>query len=300
ASPEVRTALERLRAVAPAPTPLTVTLTPELAAAAPIDRGAAFEVLSDEAAVEVRADGSATRHVRRFVRVQRVPDDPDARTVAIAYDPSRELVSVLEAGVEFIRNLATDVIGQKDGPKYVPLLGSFFFLILTSNMLGLIPGGKSIGGTIGGTTALALISWLVFVWVGFKKNGFYGYFRSLIPSGVREMPLAGRIGLGGFIFLLEFVSTFLVRPLTLAVRLFANMYAGHVILGVFSAFVLLFIPVTIEQLSLSVGGVAVGLVSFTFLVLMYAFEVFVAFIQAYVFTILTAVYIQMSVHASDH
>lgn len=214
--------------------------------------------------------------------------------------PSGRLVGVLESGVEFIRNLATDVIGQKDGPKYVPLLGSFFFLILTSNMLGLIPGGKSIGGTIGGTTALALISWLVFVWVGFKKNGFYGYFRSLIPSGVREMPLAGRIGLGGFIFLLEFVSTFLVRPLTLAVRLFANMYAGHVILGVFSAFVLLFIPVTIEQLSLSVGGVAVGLVSFTFLVLMYAFEVFVAFIQAYVFTILTAVYIQMSVHASDH
>ena len=99
ASPEVRTALERLRAVAPAPMPLTVTLTAELAAAAPIDRGAAFEVLSDEAAVEVRADGSATRHVRRFVRVQRVPDDPEARTVAIAYDPSRELVSVLEARV---------------------------------------------------------------------------------------------------------------------------------------------------------------------------------------------------------
>jgi len=214
--------------------------------------------------------------------------------------PSGRLVGMLEAGVEFIRNLAIDVIGAKDGPRFVPLLGTFFFLILTSNMLGLIPGGKSIGGTIGGTVALALISWLVFVWVGFTKNGFFGYMKSLIPSGVREMPLAARIGLGGFIFLLEFVSTFIVRPLTLAVRLFANLYAGHIILGVFSAFVLLFIPITVEKLQASVGGVAVGAVAFVFLLIMYAFEVFVAFIQAYVFTILTAVYIQSSVHASEH
>jgi F-type H+-transporting ATPase subunit a len=217
-----------------------------------------------------------------------------------ALAPAGRLVGMLEAGVEFIRNMAVDVIGPKDGPRFVPLLGTFFFLILTSNMLGLIPGGKSIGGTIGGTVALALISWLVFVWVGFTKNGFFGYMKSLIPSGVRQMPLAGRIGLGAYIFLLEFISTFIVRPLTLAVRLFANMYAGHIILGVFSAFVLLFIPVTVEKLQLSVGGVGVGIVSFVFLLIMYAFEVFVAFIQAYVFTILTAVYIQSSVHASEH
>ena len=214
--------------------------------------------------------------------------------------PSGRLMGVLESGVEFIRNMAIEVIGPKDGPRFVPLLGTFFFLILTSNMLGLIPGGKSIGGTIGGAVGLALISWCVFVWVGFTKNGAYGYLKSLIPSGVREMPLAARIGLGGFIFLLEFVSTFIVRPLTQSVRLFANMYAGHIILGVFSAFVLLFIPITVEKLSLSVGGVAVGIVSFAFLLIMYAFEVFVAFIQAYVFTILTAVYIQSSVHASEH
>jgi F-type H+-transporting ATPase subunit a len=211
-----------------------------------------------------------------------------------ALAPSGRMVGMFEAGVDFIRSLAVDVIGQKDGPKYVPLLGSFFFLLITSNMLGLIPGGKSIGGTIGGTVALALISWLVFVWVGFTKNGFLGYMKSLIPSGVREMPLAGRIGLGGFIFLLEFVSTFIVRPLTLAVRLFANLYAGHIILGVFSAFVLLFMQ------RITVGGTVVGVVSLAFLIIMYAFEIFVAFIQAYVFTILTAVYIQSSVHASEH
>jgi len=229
-------------------------------------------------------------------RLALAADSGDVKALA----PSGRLMGMLEAGVEFIRNMAVEVIGPKDGPKFVPLLGTFFFLILTSNMLGLIPGGKSIGGTIGGTVALALISWLVFVWVGFTKNGFYGYMKSLIPSGVREMPLAGRIGLGAYIFLLEFISTFIVRPLTLAVRLFANMYAGHIILGVFSAFVLLFIPVTVEKLSPSIGGVGVGIISFAFLLIMYAFEVFVAFIQAYVFTILTAVYIQSSVHASEH
>ena len=214
--------------------------------------------------------------------------------------PVRTLTNILEAGVEFIRDLAIDVIGEKDGKRFVPLLATFFFLILTSNLLGLIPGGKSVGGTIGGTTALALVAWLVFVWVGFTKNGFWGYFKSLIPSGVREMPLAGRLVLGGFIFLLEFVSTFLVRPLTLSVRLFANMYAGHIILGVFSAFVALFWPFAQGHLDWSVAGVGVGAVSLVFLILMYAFEVFVAFIQAYVFTILTAVYIQSSVHASEH
>ncbi len=214
--------------------------------------------------------------------------------------PKSRFVGMVEAGVEFVRNMAVDVIGPKDGPKHTPLLATFFFFILISNMYGLIPGGKPATGAIGVTVALALVSWLVFVWVGFAKNGFFGYFKSLVPSGVREMGLGGRLALGGFIFILEFASTFIVRPLTLAVRLFANMYAGHIILGVFSAFVALFWPIFEKELSWSIGGVGVGALSLIFLILMYAFEVFVAFIQAYVFTILTAVYIQSSVHASEH
>lgn len=214
--------------------------------------------------------------------------------------PASRFVGAIEAGVQFIRDMASDVIGEKDGPKFVSLLATFFFLTLTSNLLGLIPGGKSFAGSMGGTTALALLAWLAFVYVGFAKNGFYGYFKSLVPSGVREMPLAGRLLLGGFLFLLEFVSTFLVRPLTLAVRLFANMYAGHIVLGIFSAFVMVFWPLVQPALQLSIGGMAVGAVSLLFLIIMYAFELFVAFIQAYVFTILTAVYIQSSVHASEH
>ena len=218
----------------------------------------------------------------------------------LALAPASRLTSVVEAAVEFIRDMATDVIGEKDGPRYVPLLGTFFLMILVSNMFGLIPAGKAWGGAFGGAFALAIISWLAFVWVGFSKNGAYGYLKSLIPSGVREMNIFARIVLGGFLFLLEFISTFVVRPLTLSVRLFANLYAGHIILGVFTAFVALFWPIMQEQLSWSLGGIAVGGISLVFLILMYAFELFVAFIQAYVFTILTAVYIQSSVHASEH
>jgi len=214
--------------------------------------------------------------------------------------PASRFMTMIEAGVQFIRDMASDVIGEKDGPRYVGLLATFFFLILVSNLLGLIPGGKSFAGSMGGTTALALMSWIIFVWVGFAKNGFIGYFKSLIPSGVREMGLAGRIILGGFLFILEFISTFLVRPLTLAVRLFANMFAGHIVLGIFSAFVMVFWPLVQPSLQASIGGFAAGAVSMLFLIIMYAFELFVAFIQAYVFTILTAVYIQSSVHASEH
>lgn len=208
--------------------------------------------------------------------------------------PANKFVTLIEMGVEFIRDMAVDVIGPKDGPKYVGLLGTLFFMILVSNFFGLIPGGKPFAGSIGTTVTLALVVWIVFVWVGFAKNGFIGYFKSLIPSGVRQMPLAARIGLGGYIFLLEFLSTFIIRPLTQSVRLFANMYAGHIILGVFSAFVLLFMQ------RITPANLGVSAVSLLFLVIMYAFEVFVAVIQAYVFTILTAVYIQSSVHASEH
>jgi F-type H+-transporting ATPase subunit a len=138
-----------------------------------------------------------------------------------------------------------------------------------------------------------MFSWAAFVWVGFAKNGFVGYLKSLIPSSIRQMNIFARIGLGGYVFLLEFLSTFIVRPVTLSVRLFANMYAGHIILGIFAAFVVLGIE----------GGFGLGLIpaalSGIMLVMLYAFEVFVAFIQAYVFAILTAQYISLSVH-TDH
>jgi len=212
-----------------------------------------------------------------------------SRTVSLV--PSG-ISNVAEAGVEFVRNLCIDVIGP-EGARFFPFVATIFFFILFNNILGLIPGCKPGTGTIGVTFTLAMFSWFAFVWVGFTKNGFYGYFRSLIPSSIRQMNVFARVGLGGYVFLLEFLSTFIVRPVTLAVRLFANMYAGHIILGIFAAFVALGI-----QSGFSFGLIPAAL-SGIMLVMLYAFEVFVAFIQAYVFAILTAQYISLSIHA-DH
>jgi len=99
ASPDARAALERLRTTTPEPSPLETELTPALAATPPLDPAAPFELLADEVVTDVHADGSAIRHVARLMRVQRVPDDRDERTVIIPYDPSRELVRVLHARV---------------------------------------------------------------------------------------------------------------------------------------------------------------------------------------------------------
>ena len=201
--------------------------------------------------------------------------------------------NVAEAGVEFVRNMCVDVMGQ-EGMRFFPYIATMFFFILFNNLIGLIPGFKPGTGTIGVAATLAIMTWFIYIGVGFGKNGFFGYLKSLIPSGVREMGPAARIGLGGYIFLLEFLSTFFIRPLTHAVRLFANMYAGHIIIGIFSAFVAL------AWAQVSLGGVLIGSLSLVMTILMYAFEVFVAFIQAYVFAILTAVYIGSSIHAAEH
>jgi F-type H+-transporting ATPase subunit a len=201
--------------------------------------------------------------------------------------------NIAEVGIEFVRTMCDDVIGER-GVDYFPFVATLFFFILFNNMLGLIPGFKPGTGTIGVPATLAIMTWFVFVWVGIRKNGFFGYLKSLIPSDVRRMGIASRIGLGAYIFVLEFFSTFFIRPLTLAIRLFANMYAGHIIIGIFSAFVAL------SWAKFSVGGGFIGAVSLVMTIVMYAFEIFVAFIQAYVFAILTAAYIGTSVHAAEH
>ncbi len=200
--------------------------------------------------------------------------------------------NIAEAGVDFIRNLCVDNMG-KEGLKFAPFIGTLFFFILFNNVIGLIPGSLPGTGSIGVTATWAVMVFIVYNAIGFKKNGFIGYLKSLIPSGVREMPAFGRFTLGPFIFLLEFVGHFL-RPLTLAVRLYANMFAGGIILGIFSIFMIL----GAQQL----GALGITMTGFGFLmlVIMYAFKVFVAFIQAYVFAILTSVYIGGALHASEH
>jgi len=202
------------------------------------------------------------------------------------------LGNVVEAGYEFIRNMCDDAMG-KEGSKYAPFIGTLFFFILFSNLIGLIPGALPATGTIGVTATLAVMVFLLYNYIGFKKHGVIGYLKSLIPAGIREMGWGGKLSLGVFVFVLEVVGHFL-RPLTLAVRLFANMFAGGMILGIFGIFVVLGVA------QMNIGGFAIAGLSTVMLLIMYAFKLFVAFIQAYVFSLLTSVYIGGALHADEH
>ncbi len=195
------------------------------------------------------------------------------------------IANVAEAGVEFIEsNMILDVIGP-EGKPYFPFVATVFFFILFNNLIGLIPGAKPGTGTMGTTVTWAIIVFIVYNGIGIARHGAWGYLKSFYPPGV-VAPLAV------FVMFLEIVSHF-IRPLTLSIRLFANMFAGHVILGIFSIFVVLLWDA-------SAAGKLIAVLPLAMQIVMYAFEVFVAFIQAYVFAILTTVYINGAVHAGEH
>jgi F-type H+-transporting ATPase subunit a len=194
----------------------------------------------------------------------------------------RGIRNLVESVVGFIREeIAMQVIGQ-EGRPWVPFLTSMFTFILVGNLFGVIPGIQfPVNGRIAIPAFLALLVWVLFNLAGIRAQGS-GYFKSaLFPPGV---PKAMYILLTP----IEFVSTFLLRPFTLAVRLLANMMAGHLILAIFflgTAYLLAkpsTIPFAIPAFALSVALVG--------------FEILVAVLQAYIFTILTAVYIAGAVH----
>jgi F-type H+-transporting ATPase subunit a len=196
------------------------------------------------------------------------------------------LGNIGEWGVEFVRNnIVLDVMGSQ-GLTYLPFIVTVFFAVLFNNVLGLIPGLKPGTGTLGTTFAWGIMVFVVYNWIGFRKHGFLGYLKSFLPAGTPWwlVPL---------IYPLEVISHFL-RPFTLGVRLYANMYAGHIVLGIFAVFVVLAVE-ALGPLTAVVAGLSLAMQ-----IIMYAFEVFVAFIQAYVFSILTAVYMNGALHAGEH
>ena len=194
--------------------------------------------------------------------------------------------NLFESGVEVIRNgICVDIMGP-EGKKYFPFIGTMFFFVLFNNLLGNIPPALPGTGTVGTTFTWAIVVFLVYNGIGIKKVGFFKYIKALVPTGTP-------IFLAPLIFLIEVISHFL-RPFTLGVRLFANMYAGHIMLGVFAVFMAL----AIEHFT-PVGALVLPL-SFLMQVILRAFEVFVAVLQAYIFSILTAVYINGALHAGEH
>jgi F-type H+-transporting ATPase subunit a len=190
--------------------------------------------------------------------------------------------NIAEWGVEFVRNnIVLDVMGS-EGMKYLPFIVTVFFAVLFNDFLGLIPGFKPGTGTLGTTFAWGIMVFVVYNWIGVQKHGLGPYMKSFLPSGTPWW-------LVWLIYPLEIISHFL-RPFTLGVRLYANMYAGHIVLGIFGIFVVMAVA------ALSPLSAVVGTLSLVMQIIMYAFEVFVAFIQAYVFSILTTVYINGALH----
>ena len=214
-----------------------------------------------------------------------------ART-QVALKPKGRFYNLIEALVEFVRNdLAIANIGP-DGAKYFPFLGTVFFFIALNNLIGTIPGCKPGTGTMGVTVALALFAFIYFNAAGMQKRGVGGYIKGIVPHGVPGV-------LWPVIWVIEVISL-LVRPFTLSIRLFANMYAGHIVLGIFSILTSIGVEQIISGLqgagaaNIAIGGIAT-LAWMLLLTALYLLEIGVAILQAYIFTLLTTVYISLAV-----
>jgi len=189
-----------------------------------------------------------------------------------------------ESSIDFVRD---SIILQTIGPEgmgYLPFLITMFFFVFFINIFEIIPFIQFPGNArIAVPLFLALVVWFVFNIVGIAKQGFFTYIKtSVVPPGVPKAILP-------LMVFIEFISTFIVRPFSLAIRLFANMLAGHLIL------------VTFAILTAAIWGSAVyfkigAAFPFALLVALTAFEILVSALQAFIFTILTGVYIGLSMH----
>lgn len=195
------------------------------------------------------------------------------------------LRNAFELFVVFIR----DEVARKSiphvGDRYVGYLLTTFFFILTCNLLGMIPGSATATGNVSVTAGLALAAFVVIQWGGIRQYGIIKHTKNLVPHGLP-------IWLTPIIALIEVLSQF-IRPFALCIRLFANMMAGHVVIG---AFIMLTFIMSATFGALVGWIVAPAAVAFALFV--HLLEMVVAFLQAYIFTMLTATFIGMSVHPS--
>jgi F-type H+-transporting ATPase subunit a len=202
--------------------------------------------------------------------------------------PSR-LQSVVEFPFTFVRvNIAEDILGRAEGRRFLPLLTTIFFTVIAMNLTGVVPGLNLAGTSVIGLPALmAVIVWATFIYAGLKKHPGSFLRNSLFPPGVPW-----------FLYIIvtpiELVSTFILRPITLTLRLTMNMLVGHLLLVLFFSATWFFFFQQGPNL-FSVFGVGTLAFGFAFTL----FELFVAALQAYIFTLLTAVYLQLSL-AEEH
>ena len=208
------------------------------------------------------------------------------------YPARTGMTSLIEVGMVWVRDeIVYPWLGEKDGRKYLYFFWTLFFFILISNIIGLFPAPfnpwmRGATGNVSVTLTLALISFVTVQVAGMKKHGWFGYWVHLVPGGVPWL-------LWPLVWVIEFIGIF-TKPFALTVRLFANMTAGHAILAVLFGFLA-------GVAHYSNPGIATlsSVSSFAFILFIMLFETLVALIQAYIFTVLTAIFISLAV-ASDH
>ena len=190
--------------------------------------------------------------------------------------------SMAEASYEFVANMIHSATGE-DGLKFFPFVFSLFIFVLFCNFLGMVPGSFTVTSQIAVTFSLAALVILLVIVVGFMKHGI-GFLKLFVPHAPWYLLI--------LLIPIEVIS-FLTRPISLSVRLFANMLAGHTMLAVFAGFVV--------ALG-SAGGIYAGLAiaPMLLIVAIMLLELLVAFLQAYVFAILTCIYLNEALHLHDH
>lgn len=210
-----------------------------------------------------------------------------ALTRKLSVVPSKSQMAT-EGLYDVVRNsIARDIIGSRDFLRFVPLLFAMFVLILVNNLFGVIPFIQfPTMSRIGFPLALTAVVYLVYLFIGMRRQGVWGYIKGLVPPGLPGwiIPL---------FFFLELLTYFVTRPVTLALRLFGNMFAGHLLL--------LLMTLGGEYMLLHGGPVlkvmSIGPFAMNFVLTI--FELLVEFLQAYIFTLLAALYIAGSL-ADEH
>ncbi len=186
------------------------------------------------------------------------------------------LQSAAEMSYEFVEGMVRGNAGH-GGRPFVPFVFALFLFLLFGNLIGMIPYTFTFTSHLAVTASLAMVVFVMVTIVALVKHGLH-FFSKFIPKGV---PLA----LMPLMIPLEIISYF-IRPISLSVRLFANIMAGHTMLKVFAGFIVMMAG------ALGLVGYLLGLLPFALVVILVGFEFFVAFIQAYVFALLTVIYIQ--------
>lgn len=211
---------------------------------------------------------------------------PYARRIKNGDRPQGRFWNMIDATVCYIRDeVAVPGIGSEDAKRFLPFVWTIFFFVLTLNLLGMVPGLGAATGSISVTAALALSVFVVVMGTGMKKMGVVGFLKAQAPH--LDVPIGLKLFLLPMIWAIE-VFGLMIKHAVLAVRLFANMFAGHLVVGVFVAFI------GVTWGTWMVWGAAPAVILSTIAVNL--LELLVAFIQAYVFAFLTSLFIGAAIH----